>query len=244
MCVYITWLVCASGARVMCVCITWLIRASSDWAMRKDPAAVTQKFCQGSFLETYLCLIFASQLRESFIELYLCVMCASQLYLCLIFASQLRESFIKMYLCVMFASQPCQDSFIEMYVCVMCAWQLRDWSIEICLCVMCESQLFQASFIETYFSSKRIFVSCVLYNCATIHCLKFVCMSWAIPSYCIKDGHLPSERGKETWDFQRICTRFVAPRDQCLGERQRCTAWWARHSEDTANDHLVQTCLY
>ena len=53
----------------------------------------------------------------------------------------------------------------------------------------------------------------------------------------IKDGHLPWERGKETWDFQRICTGFVAPRDQRLGERQRRTAWWARHSKDTANDH-------
>jgi len=29
-----------------------------------------------------------------------------------------------------------------------------------------------------------------------------------------------------------------------LGERQRRTAWWARHSKDTANDHLVETCLY
>jgi len=60
----------------------------------------------------------------------------------------------------------------------------------------------------------------------------------------IKDGHLPQQRGKETWDFQRICTGFVAPRGQRLGERQRRTAWWARHSKDTANDHLVQTCLY
>jgi len=40
----------------------------------------------------------------------------------------------------------------------------------------------------------------------------------------IKDGHLASERGKETWDFQRICMGFVAPRDQRLSERQRCTA--------------------
>ena len=60
----------------------------------------------------------------------------------------------------------------------------------------------------------------------------------------IKDGHLRQERGKKTWDFQRICTGFVAPRGQRLGERQRRTAWWARHSKDTANDHLVQTCLY
>jgi len=45
----------------------------------------------------------------------------------------------------------------------------------------------------------------------------------------IKDGHLPQERGKKTWDFQRICTGFVAPRGQRLGERQRRTAWWARH---------------
>ena len=59
----------------------------------------------------------------------------------------------------------------------------------------------------------------------------------------IKDGHLPQERGKETWDFQRICTGFVAPSGQRLGERQRRTAWWARRSKDTANDHLVQTCL-
>jgi len=27
----------------------------------------------------------------------------------------------------------------------------------------------------------------------------------------IKDGHLLQERGKETWDFQRICTGFVTP---------------------------------
>ena len=60
----------------------------------------------------------------------------------------------------------------------------------------------------------------------------------------IKDGHLPQEWGKETWDFQRICTGFVAPQGHRLGERQRRTAWWARHSKDTANDHLVQTCLY
>ena len=60
----------------------------------------------------------------------------------------------------------------------------------------------------------------------------------------IKDGHLPQETGKETWDFQRICTGLVAPVGQRLGERQRRTAWWARHSKDTANDHLVQTCLY
>jgi len=60
----------------------------------------------------------------------------------------------------------------------------------------------------------------------------------------IKDGHLPQEWGKETWDFKRICTGFVVPQGQCLGDRQRRTAWWARHSKDTANDHLVQTCLY
>jgi len=62
----------------------------------------------------------------------------------------------------------------------------------------------------------------------------------------IKDGILPQEIWKETWDFQRICTGFVtvAPRGQRLGERHRRTAWWVRHSKDTANDHLVQTCLY
>ena len=41
----------------------------------------------------------------------------------------------------------------------------------------------------------------------------------------IKNGHLPQEWAKETWDFQRICTWSVAPRDQRLGERQRRTAW-------------------
>jgi len=61
------------------------------------------------------------------------------------------------------------------------------------------------------------------------------------PFRSIKDSHLPRERGKETCDF---CTGYVAPRGQRLGERQRRTAWWARHSKDTANDHLVQTCLY
>jgi len=69
-------------------------------------------------------------------------------------------------------------------------------------------------------------------------------VAWEEQIRLIKDGHLPSERGKETWDFQRICTGFIAPRGQRLGERQKRTAWWARHSEDTANDYLVQTCLY
>ena len=50
----------------------------------------------------------------------------------------------------------------------------------------------------------------------------------------IKHGHLPQERRKKTWNFQRICTGFVASRGQRLGERQRRTAWWARHSKDTA----------
>jgi len=40
----------------------------------------------------------------------------------------------------------------------------------------------------------------------------------------IKDRHLPQESGKETWDFQRICTGFVALQGQRLGERQRRTA--------------------
>jgi len=62
--------------------------------------------------------------------------------------------------------------------------------------------------------------------------------------HLIKDGHLPQETGKETRDFQRICTGFVAQGGQRLGERQRHTARWARHSKDTANDHLVQTCCY
>ena len=59
----------------------------------------------------------------------------------------------------------------------------------------------------------------------------------------IKDGHLPQETGKETWDFQRICAGLVDPGGKRLGERQRRTAWLARHSKDTAKDHLVQTCL-
>ena len=41
----------------------------------------------------------------------------------------------------------------------------------------------------------------------------------------IKDGHLPQEKGKETWDFQWICTGFVDPRGQRVGERQGRTAW-------------------
>jgi len=69
------------------------------------------------------------------------------------------------------------------------------------------------------------------------HCFLF---PPANPSYqIIKDGHLPSERGKETWDLHGVRRSATNP-----GERQRCTAWWARHSEDTANDYLVQTCLY
>jgi len=36
----------------------------------------------------------------------------------------------------------------------------------------------------------------------------------------------------------------VAPRGQGLDEHQLRTAWWARHRKDTANDHLVQTCLH
>jgi len=40
----------------------------------------------------------------------------------------------------------------------------------------------------------------------------------------MKDSHLPQERGKETRDFQRICTGFIAPRGQRLGEHQRRTA--------------------
>jgi len=64
-------------------------------------------------------------------------------------------------------------------------------------------------------------------------------MRTAVPSYQIRPS---SQRKREgTWDF---CTVFVALRGQGLGERQRRTAWWARHRKDTANDHLVQTCLY
>jgi len=63
-----------------------------------------------------------------------------------------------------------------------------------------------------------------------------------IPSYQRRPSSPRKE--KKTWDFQRICTGLVALRGQRLGARQRRTAWWARHSKDTANDHLVQTCLY
>jgi len=59
----------------------------------------------------------------------------------------------------------------------------------------------------------------------------------------IENGHLRQERGKETWNFQRFCTGFVAPRGQRLCERQRRTAWWARHSKDTANDHFGTNVL-
>jgi len=61
-----------------------------------------------------------------------------------------------------------------------------------------------------------------------------------------KDGHLPWIEGRKRAQLQclGICTGLVAPRGQHLGENQRRTAWWARHRKDTANDHLVQTCLY
>ena len=57
----------------------------------------------------------------------------------------------------------------------------------------------------------------------------------------IKDGHLPQEKGKETWDFQQICTGFVAPRGQRLGERQRKmmgkTQW--RHCERSFGTNVL-----
>jgi len=43
------------------------------------------------------------------------------------------------------------------------------------------------------------------------------------------------------WRRQGVAS---APRGHRLGERQRRTAWWARHSKDTANGQLVQMCLY
>ena len=59
-----------------------------------------------------------------------------------------------------------------------------------------------------------------------------------------KDGHLPWNKGRKRNQFQWICMGLVAPRGQRLGEHQRHTTWWARHRKDTANDHLVKTCLY
>ena len=67
-------------------------------------------------------------------------------------------------------------------------------------------------------------VRCSVLQCV-LQCVLHVYRARSVERFrLIKDGHLPSERGKETWDFQRICTGFVAPRDQRLGERQRCTA--------------------
>ena len=57
-----------------------------------------------------------------------------------------------------------------------------------------------------------------------------------------KTAIFPGMREGNVAKFQWIRTGFVVPRGQRLGEHQRHTAWWARHSEDTANDHLVQTC--
>jgi len=59
-----------------------------------------------------------------------------------------------------------------------------------------------------------------------------------------QDGHLPWNKGSKRVQFQWICTGLVNSRGQRLGEHQRRTTGWARHSKDTANDHLVQTCLY
>jgi len=59
-----------------------------------------------------------------------------------------------------------------------------------------------------------------------------------------KDGHLPWIEARKCAHFQRMCTWLVAPQGQRVCEVQRRTVWWARHSKDTANDHLVQTCLY
>jgi len=41
----------------------------------------------------------------------------------------------------------------------------------------------------------------------------------------IKDGHLPRNEGRKRDQFQWICTGFVAPRGQRLGELQRRTAY-------------------
>ena len=59
-----------------------------------------------------------------------------------------------------------------------------------------------------------------------------------------QDNHLSWNEGRKRAQFQWICTGLVAPRGQRLGEHQRRTAWWARHSKDAANGHLVQSCLY
>jgi len=59
-----------------------------------------------------------------------------------------------------------------------------------------------------------------------------------------KDGHLPWNEGRKRPQFQWICTGLVALRGQRLSEHERRTEWLERDRKDTANDYLVQTCLY
>jgi len=70
--------------------------------------------------------------------------------------------------------------------------------------------------------------------------LQKICV-WTSDSVLSRTVIFPGMREGNVVQFQWICTGFVAQRDQGVGEHQRRTAWWARHSENTSNDHVVQT---
>jgi len=92
-----------------------------------------------------------------------------------------------------------------------------------------------------------MFPECMCVRCADewIHQIGTTCMFVNIQLiHLLKDGHLLWDEGRKRAQFQWICTGLVAPRSQRLGDQHRRTAWWARHSKDTANDALVQMCLY
>ena len=120
-----------------------------------------------------------------------------------------------------------QASGIGFSSCVLCDIG-KFWSVETSACKDCA--------VPTYKSQAGSAV-CQLCEPDSV----FISISDSVLS---KTAIFPGMRGGNVAQFQWICTGFVAPRGQCLGKHQRRTAWWARHSEDTTNDHLVQTCLY
>jgi len=77
--------------------------------------------------------------------------------------------------------------------------------------------------------------------CATVSVAASVAAS---VSFLSKKAIFPRARKWKRLEFQWICTRMPAERSHRLGEQQRRTEWWVRNNKDTANDHLVQTCLY
>jgi len=54
----------------------------------------------------------------------------------------------------------------------------------------------------------------------------------------------PLNQGRRHVEFQRILTGLTAQRGQRLDQRQMRAEGWARCSTDSANNDLVQTCLY